>query len=194
MKKFHLRLLLAALFKFSVFSDCRFTFTWTADRHLLAKKSKIFCRRKESRLVEQRPTTQRATGNVNALMGLYGNQSPLLQHRKSRICQQKNGRQSCPMLYIQYEVFCAHQLTERLMKDFFYFTRKSTNGQGLPCWLVHSEKALPKRFITKSEYDPLVDKIELIDVNTSYAPIRHTDGREDSFNETSSSTEGKYPT
>ena len=59
------------------------------------------------------------------------------------------------------------------------FTRRSSNGQGLPSWLIHSEKALLKRFIRKSKYDPLVDEVELIDVKTSYARIRHADGRED---------------
>ena len=61
----------------------------------------------------------------------------------------------------------------------FYFTRRLASGQGLPSWLVNSEKALLKRHVRKSKYEPLVDEVKLVDVNTTYARVRHADGRED---------------
>lgn len=65
---------------------------------------------------------------------------------------------------------------ERLFK----YQRKSTNGTAVPSWLLSSSRALLKRFVRESKYDPLVDEVELLDTNPSYARIRHADGRESS--------------
>ena len=39
---------------------------------------------------------------------------------------------------------------------------------------------LHRRFVRTSKSDPLVDKVELIDVNPAFACVRYTDGRESS--------------
>ena len=37
-------------------------------------------------------------------------------------------------------------------------------------------------FVRKSKYDPLVDEVDLIEANPTYAYIRHPDGRESTVN------------
>ena len=60
---------------------------------------------------------------------------------------------------------------------FFKFDRRSMLGKSIPDWLLTSDKVLLRRFIrTKSE--PLVDTVDLLEVNPKYALIRHQDGRE----------------
>uniref|UniRef100_A0A0K8SWX3 Uncharacterized protein n=1 Tax=Lygus hesperus TaxID=30085 RepID=A0A0K8SWX3_LYGHE len=60
----------------------------------------------------------------------------------------------------------------------FTHQRRSSNGETLPSWLVPHGKALMRRHIRQSKYDPLVDEVELIEVNPSYARVKLQDGRE----------------
>ena len=63
---------------------------------------------------------------------------------------------------------------ERLFK----FHRRSTHGTALPSWLLNSNKVLLKRHVRHSKYDPLVDEVDLLETNPTYANVRHADGRE----------------
>ena len=60
----------------------------------------------------------------------------------------------------------------------FTYNRKSTNGCTLPVWLTQSGPVLLRRFV-RDKNDPLVDKVELLDVNDSYAYVCFPNGRED---------------
>ena len=60
----------------------------------------------------------------------------------------------------------------------FCYQRKSSCGRSIPTWLVSPGKALYKRQVRQSKYDPLVDEVELSDVNTNYAHVRFQDGKE----------------
>ena len=60
----------------------------------------------------------------------------------------------------------------------FCYQRKSSCGRSVPTWLVSPGKALYRRQVRQSKYDPLVDEVELLDVNTNYAHVRFQDGRE----------------
>ena len=62
-------------------------------------------------------------------------------------------------------------------EKFFNFSRRSPAGFSLPSWLVHGPVLLQK-FVRASKNDDLVDKVELIDVNPTFASIRYPDGRE----------------
>ena len=99
------------------------------------------------------------------------------------------------MLYIQYEVFCAHQITKRLMKDFLI--SPGSQPMDKDCRVGLSNRRRPCRSVSseKSKYDPLVDEVELIcceHIVRPNSPRWRT--RRQSFNETSSSAERKYPT
>ena len=59
---------------------------------------------------------------------------------------------------------------------FFNFPRKSSSGSSLPSWLSPGPVFL-LRFVRSSKHENLVDKLELIHVNPSYAKIRYPDGR-----------------
>lgn len=60
---------------------------------------------------------------------------------------------------------------------FFSFQRKSSHGTSLPSWLQPGPVML-RRFVRGSKLDPLVDRVELTDVNPTYAHVRFPDGRE----------------
>ena len=62
---------------------------------------------------------------------------------------------------------------------FFNFPRRSSFGSALPSWLSPGTDLL-RRFVRSIKNDGLVDKMELVDVNPTYARIRHPDGRESS--------------
>ena len=61
---------------------------------------------------------------------------------------------------------------------FFGFSRRSSSGSSLPSWLMTPGPVLLRRFVRTNKNDPLVDQVELLDVNPTYANIRHKDGRE----------------
>ena len=60
----------------------------------------------------------------------------------------------------------------------FSHQRRSASGNSIPTWLTTQEKVLLKRHVRKSKYDPLVDEVDLIDVNPEYAHVRLSDGKE----------------
>ena len=62
---------------------------------------------------------------------------------------------------------------------FFNFHRRSSSGVSLPSWMQPGPVLL-RRFVRMSKNDPLVDEVELTDVNPTYARVRYTDGRESS--------------
>ena len=59
---------------------------------------------------------------------------------------------------------------------FFGFTRRSMIGKSLPSWLVQSRSVL-RRFV-RDKSDPLVEEVELLETNPSFAKIRFPSGRE----------------
>ncbi|XP_076814961.1 uncharacterized protein LOC143461082 [Clavelina lepadiformis] len=61
---------------------------------------------------------------------------------------------------------------------FFSFDRRSTSGPSMPSWLIAPNKVYLRRFVRNSKYDPLVDEVELIDTNPTYARVRRPDGQE----------------
>ena len=62
---------------------------------------------------------------------------------------------------------------------FFAFRRRSSTGATMPTWLNYpGSKAYPRRFVRTSKTDPLVDEVEIINVNLNYANVRHLNGRE----------------
>ena len=60
----------------------------------------------------------------------------------------------------------------------FNYSRKSTSGQSVPSWLSVPGPVLLKRHVRQSKYDPLVDKVELLDANPYYAHVRFPNGKE----------------
>ena len=63
-------------------------------------------------------------------------------------------------------------------KRLFSYQRRSASGNSIPTWLTTQDKVLLKRHVCKSKYDPLVDEVDLIDVNPEYAHVRFSDGKE----------------
>ena len=65
---------------------------------------------------------------------------------------------------------------------FFAFQRRSSTRATLPTWLTYpGSKAYLRRFVRTSKIDPLVDEVEIINVNPNYANVRHLNGREVTF-------------
>ena len=61
---------------------------------------------------------------------------------------------------------------------FFGYQRRSSCGSSIPSWLSTPGPVMLRRFVRHSKTDPLVDEVQLMDVNSSYAYIRYSDGRE----------------
>ena len=61
---------------------------------------------------------------------------------------------------------------------FFGYQRRSSCGSSIPSWLSTPGPVMLRRFVRHSKTDPLVDEVQLMDVNPSYAYIRYSDGRE----------------
>ncbi|XP_041360605.1 uncharacterized protein LOC121376884 [Gigantopelta aegis] len=61
---------------------------------------------------------------------------------------------------------------------FFGFQRRSSFGTSIPTWLTTPGPVLLRRFVRSSKNDPLVDQVELKEVNPTYAHVRYKDGRE----------------
>ena len=60
----------------------------------------------------------------------------------------------------------------------FDFQRKSATGDSIPTWLTGSKSALLKRHLRGSEYEPLVETVDILEVNPNYAHVRFNNGRE----------------
>lgn len=60
----------------------------------------------------------------------------------------------------------------------FNFQRKSASGNSIPTWLAKSKSALLRRHVRGSKYEPLVETVEILDVNPNYAHVRLNNGRE----------------
>ena len=61
---------------------------------------------------------------------------------------------------------------------FFNFQRRSCSGKSLPTWLSCPGKAFVRRFGRNSKSEPVVDEVELLNVNPTYANVRYQSGRE----------------
>ena len=61
---------------------------------------------------------------------------------------------------------------------FFGYQRRSSCGSSIPSWLSTPGPVMLRRFVRHSKTDPLIDEVQLMDVNPSYAYIRYSDGRE----------------
>ena len=60
----------------------------------------------------------------------------------------------------------------------FMFQRRSTNGTSVPTWITQADTALLKRQVRQSKQDPLVDEVDIIEVNPHYATVRLDNGTE----------------
>ena len=60
----------------------------------------------------------------------------------------------------------------------FQFQRRTSTGISVPSWLSSPGPVLLRRYVRKSKYEPLVDKVDLIEANPMYAHVRHENGVE----------------
>jgi len=61
---------------------------------------------------------------------------------------------------------------------FFTFQRRSSTGHAVPSWLCQPGPVLLKRNVRHSKYEPLVDRVHLLEANPQYAHVRFPNGRE----------------
>ena len=61
----------------------------------------------------------------------------------------------------------------------FVFPRRSGTGVSIPSWLATPGPVLLRRFVRDSKQEPLVDEVQLLEANNSYAHIRYPGGKED---------------
>ena len=61
----------------------------------------------------------------------------------------------------------------------FAYNRRSPSGTSLPTWLTSPGPVLLRKHARSSKYDPLVEKVELLECNPQFAHIRLPNGREE---------------
>ena len=61
---------------------------------------------------------------------------------------------------------------------FFNFQRRSCSGKSLPTCISCPGKIFVRRFVRNSKSEPVVDEVELINVNPTYADVRYQSGRD----------------
>ena len=60
---------------------------------------------------------------------------------------------------------------------FFGFSRRLSTGTSIPTWLATPRLVYIKHQVCTSKMDPLIDEVELLQVNRHYAHVRYPDGR-----------------
>ena len=63
---------------------------------------------------------------------------------------------------------------ERLLS----YQRRSSTGHAVPSWLCQPGPVLLKRHVRHSKYEPLVDRVHLLEANPQYAHVKMPNGRE----------------
>ena len=58
------------------------------------------------------------------------------------------------------------------------FSRRLSTGSSIHSWLAEPGPVYVKRHVRHSKFDPLVEKVDVLQVNPHYAHIRYPDGRE----------------
>ena len=91
-----------------------------------------------------------------------------------RICLIPNERLSFQMLCIPSDRSSRHRQTTP-HERFFSFQRRSSCGTSMPSWLHSPGPVLLRRFARTSKRYPLMDQVELRDVNPMYANVRYKD-------------------
>ena len=61
---------------------------------------------------------------------------------------------------------------------FMNFSCRSSTGSSIPSWLAEPGPVYVKQHVRHSKFDPLVEKVYVLQANPHYAHIRYPDGRE----------------
>ena len=64
----------------------------------------------------------------------------------------------------------------------FKHPRRTSLGNSLPSWLLAPGPVLIKNYYRTNKYEPLVNEVDLVDANPSFAKIRYKDGTEANVN------------
>ena len=67
---------------------------------------------------------------------------------------------------------------ETLHERFMIFSCRSSTGSSIPSWLAEPGPVYVKRHVRHSKFDPLVEKVYVLQANPHYAHIRYPDRRE----------------
>ena len=60
----------------------------------------------------------------------------------------------------------------------FSYQRRSSSGQSAPSWLSTGDRAYLRKHVRQSKYDPLLEEVEVLDVNPQYAHVKLPSGAE----------------
>ena len=96
---------------------------------------------------------------------------------KPEICHLCPGKMYYQMPFIWFEILSPHLPTVHNMKGCLMWNNLNVyiNRTTLPTWHSHPGPVFLKRDVWLTKYDPLVDKVELIEANPFYAHIWHKD-------------------
>ena len=60
----------------------------------------------------------------------------------------------------------------------FSYQRRSSSGHSVPSWLNSGDRAYLRNRVRQSEFDPVVEEVEILDVNPQYAHVKLPSGNE----------------
>lgn len=60
----------------------------------------------------------------------------------------------------------------------FSHSRRSSNGQSMPTWLMAPGKALMRKHVRSNKYDSMVEEVETLETNPQHSRVRLSSGRE----------------
>ena len=60
----------------------------------------------------------------------------------------------------------------------FNYQRRSSSGHSAPSWLSTGDRAYLRKHVRQSKYDPLLEEVEILDVNPQYAHVKLPSGAE----------------
>ena len=96
---------------------------------------------------------------------------------KSRNIETKHWESVIPdALHSVWSLLCTSTNATPHQCFFSFPCSRSSTGESMPTWLSKPGPVYLKRHVRKSKYEPLVDEVELLESNPSYAHIRYPNG------------------
>ena len=92
-------------------------------------------------------------------------------------CQTHNGKLYFLMCFIQSDLFSLHY-KYLITWEILWFPAFLISWYPIPSWSMTPGPVLLCPFVCANKSDPLVDQVELKEVNLTYAHVQHVDGQE----------------
>ena len=118
----------------------------------------------------------RGNGQVERYNGIIWKGIQLKLHSQNLPIE--NWESALPSVLHSIRTLISTSTNETPHERFFGFQRRTVTGSSLPPWVHVNGKALVKKHVRSSKYDPWVEECEIIHATPSYAQIKTLNGKE----------------